>query len=74
MDIEPFTSLPLFPAASVGLKDLTQRQLLHLLQFLPGVGPAAYWRLAAALTNLQQLADLPSMQIEKILPPQAAAA
>lgn len=58
----------------LSLDELSLTQIVHLLQFLPGFGPAGFWRLDAALDDLRQLFHLQPSALAPLLAEQPSQA
>lgn len=67
-------SIDLASLDQLSLEQLRVDQLIHLLQFLPGFGPASFWRLERELEDVRQLFTRNVELLTHLLPPKPAAA
>jgi DNA processing protein len=67
-------SIDLASLDQLSLEQLRVDQLIHLLQFLPGFGPASFWRLERELEDIRQLFTRNIELLTHLLPPKPAAA
>ncbi len=58
----------------LSLEQLSADQIIHLLLFLPGFGPASFWRLERELEDIRQLFTRDVELLSQLLPPKPAAA
>lgn len=72
MDIEQ-PALDLCPE-QLSLDELSLSQTIHLLQFLPGFGPAGFWRLESELDDLRQIFTLQPASLAPLLASQPSQA